>query len=193
MLDTAVGISDDYSRARMLTVLAPHLAGEMLPRALNAARAISHEYYRLSALAAVASEMSADARAEGIAQALDSALAITDEFQRATALGAVAPHVPVELLPRALEAARSLRPGFKQSDVLAALATRLAEASTASPLMRGLMRNEWHRTVRSLGQQRREDLLSAMAALEPWSAALLKAETLADIASCVIEVSASVW
>jgi hypothetical protein len=160
-----------------------------LPGALEAARTITDEQHRAQALAALAPHLSADL----LPGALEAARTITDEQHRAQALAALAPHLSADLLAGALEAARTITDAYLEAKALAGLAPILIEASMASSRMRGLMRKEWHRILRRLGQGPREDLLFGMALLEPWSGALLKPESLADIAWSIIQVSASEW
>jgi hypothetical protein len=115
------------------------------------------------------------------------------EFRRGWALASLAPYLPAELLLRALDAARAISPGFGQHDVLTKLAPLLGRESAPSSRRRDVMRKEWHRTLRSVGRGGREELLFAMVALQPWSTELFDPETLADIASSIIELSACVW
>ncbi len=84
--------------------LAPHLSGDRLDQALDAALAITEESVRARALGALAPHLSGDR----LDQALDAALAIPDESSRADALGTLAPHLAGDRLARALTAARTL-------------------------------------------------------------------------------------
>ena len=99
-LEVARGIGNEYNhnRAKALIGLVPHLP-EVLPEALEAARAIEDEYDRVTVLIGLVSHLP-----EVLPEALEVARAIGDEYNRARALTGLVPHLP-EVLPEALEVA----------------------------------------------------------------------------------------
>ena len=132
-LAAATAITDDYSRARALTALAPQLPPDqrasVLAQALAAATAITDDYSRAEALTALAPQLPPDQRASVLAQALAAATAITDERWRARALTDLAPQLPPDqrasVLAQALAAATAITHDYLRAEALTALAEHL--------------------------------------------------------------------
>ncbi|NEP53784.1 MAG: hypothetical protein F6K65_35285, partial [Moorea sp. SIO3C2] len=112
-------ITDDRDRAYALSKLASQLP-EILPEALEAARAITDKSDRGNVLSNLAPHLP-----EILPEALEAARAITDESSRARALRELAPHLPQILLPQALEAARAITDKSDRANVLSELASQL--------------------------------------------------------------------
>jgi hypothetical protein len=85
------------SLTELVNYLPPSLQELALQKALTAARAIQHEYYRANALSALAEKLPP----ELLPEALAAARAIQDERYRADALRALADKLP-DILPEAL-------------------------------------------------------------------------------------------
>lgn len=129
-LAAATAARDDET----LDSLAPYLPPEMLSRALAAAGAIPGGYYRAKALTRVAILLQAAERADALAQALTAALTETGENRHA-ALDILGPHLPLELLRKALTA--DISDANSRGEVLQSLASYLprellTEALTAA-------------------------------------------------------------
>jgi NTP pyrophosphatase (non-canonical NTP hydrolase) len=121
-LEITRGIGEEYSRAKALTGLAPHLP-EILPEALATAREIRNEYYRAKALTGLAPHLP-----EILPEALATAREIGHESNRARALTVLAPYLPESLLPEALAIAREIGDGYERAKALTGLAPYLPES-----------------------------------------------------------------
>ncbi len=99
------------------------------------------------------------------------------------ALGALAPHLPPDLLPNALESARTIANDWTWARALRDLAPHLAAAAAgdASAL--------WHTTIRTLSAHGRPGLLNDLVTLLPWLEALASPEELAEVAQAVVDVA----
>ena len=200
----------DGQQAQALSKLAPHLPRELLPQALEAARAIGDEYDLAQALSDLAPHLPQQllpqafeaARAirneEYLAQALsklaphlpqqllphalEAARAIRNEYYRAQVLSNLAPHLPQQLLPQALEAARAIPSEYNRAQALSHLAPHLAKLLPTSlyPL--------WCHTLHILARRRRRDLLSDIRELAPVIIALGHPQTVAEIARAIQDV-----
>jgi hypothetical protein len=143
-LSVAGLVPDPRIRAHMLVVLLArvHLKAEQIDQArksgLEAALAIGFEQARVGALAALAPQLTGEARVQALARGLEAALAIRKEEYRADALAALAPQLTGELLVRGLEAALVIGNEEDRASVLAALAPQLAGEARAQALARGL-------------------------------------------------------
>jgi len=125
-LAAAKTIENESTRAQALATLAPHLPpGEqpqVLAEALAAARKIQDESARADTLAVLAPRLAELGYPQ---EALDTAEEIRYAYDRAKALAALAPHLPPDLLPQALDAAKRIEKSAR-AYALAALALRLA-------------------------------------------------------------------
>ena len=132
-LQAAEAITYDRYRAEALIQLAPHLPGELLRPALEAARAINDAWDWARTIGELASHLPDPQRSDELAHALEAAQAIRDDlgldFQ--SVLRGLAPYLPADLLPRALEAARTTRDGPSRAYALTELAIHLPEAHRA--------------------------------------------------------------
>lgn len=111
---------------------------------------------------------------------LEVVCAIADEKHRAEALGALAPHLPPNLLPSALEAARAIADAQIRACALRELAPRIAVHRLSVQL--------WIPTLRLFATYGRQGLLSSLAALTPWLVTLTTEEDRARIAHAIIVV-----
>ena len=131
-LGTATAITDDYSRARALTRLAPHLPADLLAQALAAATVIPDDSFRVEALVGLAPHLPEADRPPVLAQAVSAATAITDDDSRARALTELAPHLPETdrppVLAQALAAATAITGDYSRARALTELAPHLPEA-----------------------------------------------------------------
>ena len=120
----------DRFRARAFVYLAPHLSSDQLTHALDAAVAITDDYFRAEPLAAIACHLPSDQQPTIFTRALDAASAISDDYFRAEALAAIACHLPSDqqsaILARALDAAAAISDEDSQVKVLVGLAPRLS-------------------------------------------------------------------
>jgi transcriptional regulator with XRE-family HTH domain len=124
-LDAATAVSDD-SRAEALAAIASRLSSDQLTRALDAAIAISSDYFRAEVLAGLGPYLSSDQ----LTRALDAAIAIVGDDARARALAALAPQLPSDqqpvILARALDAAIAIVGDDARARALAALGPYLS-------------------------------------------------------------------
>jgi uncharacterized protein (UPF0261 family) len=168
-----------------LTALADKLP-EVLPKALEAAQAIQHEFDRAQALKALADKLTpellpkalaaalaiqseslraealtalADKLPEVLPKALEAALAIEQEAYRAQALTVLADKLTPELLPKALEAAQAIEHKSDRAQALTALALQLVNAPNCF--------NLWKDLLHFLSYRTRPNLLSDITALIP--------------------------
>ena len=121
-MDITRQIQQVSDRAMALNVLIKKRV-DLLPEALEATRQIQSEYYRSSALSALAAHLPA----ELLPEALEATRQIQSEDSRSSALSALAAHLPAELLPEALEATRQIQDEDYRSSALSALAAHLPE------------------------------------------------------------------
>jgi hypothetical protein len=119
--DAATAGTYDYSVARAIKTLAPHLPADLLDDALAAATAMTRPGDRAEALAALVPHMPAHQQSAVLAKALSAITAITDIT--AEVLTALVPHLPAALLAEALAAASS--GSIYSAQPLIALAPRL--------------------------------------------------------------------
>ena len=103
------------------------MTGELLAQALAASQAIGDERSRAEALAALAPQLTGEARQQALAQALAASQAIGEEGHRAEALAALAPQLTGEPQRLAAGAGRRAAIGAERSraEALAALAPQL--------------------------------------------------------------------
>ncbi|MFL7810151.1 MAG: hypothetical protein AB8I80_16050, partial [Anaerolineae bacterium] len=117
------------SRARKAVLAIEHAwarAGTPAPqRRLSKTLSIEDDYRRARALAALAPQLSGEARIEALERGLDATLAIGPEMYRAQVLLALAPQLTGEALARGLEAALAIGNEGDRAQALAALAPRL--------------------------------------------------------------------
>ena len=151
----------------------------MLREALEAARAIGDEGNRSEALAALAprlAELGQPGRGAG------GGAGHRGRGVPVPALAVLAPRLTEPMLREALEAARAIEDEEYRSEVLAALAPRLAELppATLSPL--------WSKTIRLLATRTREGLLGDLCALVPVLAALGGTEAMAETFRAIQDV-----
>jgi hypothetical protein len=152
--------------ASHLQALAPHIPDDLLPRALEVARAECNAHSRAEALMALAPRIDA-ARNDALAAVLS-----LDESWWPAALRRLAPYLPQELLEQAWRAGRELS-GLPRARTLAALAPHLAEPRRRSALQEAI------EAAVSLRPQQRNEVLQE---LEPsfsgrgWGEALAHAK-----------------
>jgi hypothetical protein len=137
----------------------------LVPQALDAARAIEHDYGRAEALAGLAPRLPEGLRQEAVAQALDAVCAIEYGRDRAVALARLAPHLPVglrqEVLSQALDAARAIEDDYDRALALGALAQQVTKCC------REYQYSFWRATLLSSAARTRPDLLRVLRALLP--------------------------
>ena len=121
-LEVAREIGDEYSRAEVLILLAPHLLEDLLLEALEEARKIGDEYSRARVLISLAPHLP-----EIWSEALEAARNIGSESYRARVLILLAPHLTEDLLLEALEVARKIGNEYSRARVLILLVPHLPE------------------------------------------------------------------
>jgi NB-ARC domain len=130
-LELARAVEDQGPLAQALAALAPHLPAvdrrAALADALGLARAVPDPDARAHTLAAVAPSLPARERHDALAEALEVLSSLDHPALRADLLEALGPHLPADLLPAALDAARTLTSSgwWYGPQVLQALAPRL--------------------------------------------------------------------
>jgi hypothetical protein len=124
----------EWTRARILTAMAPLLEVDECRRAyqeaLTAAQAIRYGGRRVETLLDLALQLDVESRRDVLRAALVAIPSIYDydygsAGARADALSALVPHLPLELLPHALAAARAIRGTGARAEALGALAPYL--------------------------------------------------------------------
>ena len=144
-LETASGIRDGQ-RGEALAGLAPHLAADLLERAVSVADSITDEASRARALTGLAPYVAIEQRKDVLARALAAAAAITrgpgplisGSAQRATALTDLAPHLAADLLERAVSVADSITDEASRARALTGLAPYVAVEQRKDVLIRAL-------------------------------------------------------
>jgi hypothetical protein len=144
-LEAASEIRDDQ-RGAALASLAPHLHGDLLDRAAQAADAIADDASRARALTGLASAVAAEQRYALLTRALAAATAITrpggplisGDAQRATALAELAPQLHGDLLDRAVQAADAITDKATRARALTGLASAVAAEQRYALLTRAL-------------------------------------------------------
>ncbi|NCQ93031.1 MAG: trypsin-like serine protease, partial [Microcystis aeruginosa LG11-05] len=114
---------DSEKQAEGLRAISSYLPPALLPEALEIARGIGNEDYRVKALTGLAPHLP-----EVLPEALEIARGIGDEYYRAEALTGLAPHLPESLLPEALEIARGIGDEYNRARALTGLAPHLPES-----------------------------------------------------------------
>ncbi|NEP64924.1 MAG: hypothetical protein F6K02_05570 [Moorea sp. SIO3A5] len=113
---------DSFGQAKGLKAIIEYLPPSLLPKALDCARGLDHEFHRAFALGALVPYLP-----DLLPEALDCARGLDHERYRAKALVALAPHLPEELLPQALDCARGIEGEYDRALALGALAPYLPE------------------------------------------------------------------
>ena len=113
--------------AEAFDALASQLPADLLPKALDMARAIEDDETRALALIALAPRFPGTEREDVLAEVLDAARSIGEERDRALTLATLAPQLPAALLPKALDMARAIEEDECRAWALVALAAPLAE------------------------------------------------------------------
>ncbi|MFP4123008.1 MAG: NB-ARC domain-containing protein [Coleofasciculus sp.] len=113
---------DPNSRSEALSGIVPHLPENLLPKALEAARAIQDERCRVEALSGIAPHLP-----DTLPEALEAAQAIQLESSRAEALSRIAPRLPGTLLEQALEATRAIQDENDRALALSKIAPHFPE------------------------------------------------------------------
>ena len=167
-LTAATAIHDEDSQAFALTGLVPLLPHDqqidVLSQALTAATAIDDDSTRAEALAALAAQLPRDQQTDVLSQALAAATASL--YSPGEALARMAPHLPQELMGRALAAATAIRGGESRAEALTALARQLppdqqadvlsqalAAATASATRIRRLARSaRWHGSCRQISK-----------------------------------------
>ena len=124
-LAAAKAITHDYSCARALTALAPHLPAKQLPEALAAATAIPLKSASAEAITGVLPYLPVDQQEDAVAQALAAVTAEPMEQFRAWALNHLSAHLPTNLLTQAFTIATAINDEFGRAVALTGLAAYL--------------------------------------------------------------------
>ncbi|MCI0559794.1 MAG: hypothetical protein MN733_14990 [Nitrososphaera sp.] len=125
-------------QAQVLTGLAPHLPTDQLLVALEIARFIKDEFYRVEALTGLAPHLSPELRTQVLTDALETTRAIKDEVFRAKALTYLAPLLPPELLPVVKETALTIQKVADRANALTHLVPFLPPELRAEVLAEAL-------------------------------------------------------
>ena len=120
-LTVAREIEYEFTRARALSALAPHLNDELITQAFVITRKIEDEHWRARALSALAPHLND----ELITQAFVITREIEDENCRAHALSALAPHLNDELITQAFVITREIEDESARAHTLVALVPHL--------------------------------------------------------------------
>ena len=172
MLLEPLGLND--YRAIALEGLVPYLP-EVLPEALDAARAIGDESKRAIALEGLVPYLP-----EVLPEALDAARAIGNELYRSRALEELALHLP-EVLPEALDAARAIGDEYYRAIALQWWVKSLTPSSVNYPL--------WQKTLHTLASLTRPYFLKALPHLAPVIIKFGGVEALRETVKAVKDVS----
>lgn len=169
-------IGNERERSQALIVLAPHLTGSLLAEGLAAARTIGDKSLQVQALAALARQLTGDARECVLADALTAArelpeVGIFSTSPRVEALAMLAPQLAGEIqehaMAEALSAACKLPEDYlfrnPRAEALALLAPHLTSGLLAEGLVAAqAIENEWRRTevLKALVPRLTDDLLA---------------------------------
>jgi hypothetical protein len=148
---------------------------EILPEALEAARAIQDESYHAYVLGKIAPHLP-----DILPEALEAARAIQNEHSRAEALGEIVPHLPETLLSQALESARAIQDEKYRAEAFSRLLPNLKPSYFDFSF--------WKESLDVLAYRTRKDLLKDISALSPIIIALGGKEALAATARAIQEV-----
>jgi hypothetical protein len=180
------------SRARLLGALANSVSSEerdmLLEEAVNALEPQVGDFdrdYGIRKLAGIL-PLSLVPRALRIAGEID------DPEHRAAALLAFGARLPAQRLPATLGSALACRDWYGRGQLLRSLSPLLAEAIRADDNLAAASPGLWTEAVRRLARYGRRDLLLGLAALAPWSAALLSHEAAEGILEAILE-AVSCW
>jgi hypothetical protein len=137
-------ITEETPKGQALAALAPYLSADLLPTALAAASSITSHDWRARALGALAPYLESERRAEVMGEVLASAS--SSEHSWSVVLASLAPHLPANLLLRALHS----RPGEYRSTMIALLERGHAVLNRdADSTYIALLRDSLSRTSRS--------------------------------------------
>ncbi|GLS22043.1 hypothetical protein GCM10007874_50600 [Labrys miyagiensis] len=123
--DVETWIFSDQSHSSTLAALAPHLAPELLHKAIATAKAIDDPASKTRALGALAPYLNLEQRHDVLCDALASATAISQESARAYAIAALAPHLAPEQVHEAIVTVKAIGHPASKTTALAALARYL--------------------------------------------------------------------
>ncbi len=97
-------IDEDSRYGLLLDELAEHIPADLIPRAVDAATAISDDYGRIWALTGLSGRLPPEERRGVLRRAFEGVINSPDEDERVQVLGDFAQYIPADLFPRALEA-----------------------------------------------------------------------------------------
>ncbi len=133
-------------------MLAPHLSGDLLTRAVKSTGAIKAAQTRAWACAALARQLDGDQKTAMLHTGLDAALAIDDELHRANALCQLADQLTGAMVEQALQATLSMENEQWRPRVIDTLAGRLNEVQKSTALEAALtIQHPWYRAHALVG------------------------------------------
>jgi hypothetical protein len=193
-LDRARRRSDmQKGQAKVLAALSPYLAADLYARAVEIAATLDNNEARAEALASLAPYAPADERPAVLAQAMDAIAAASVAWYDGmpTVLTTLAPHLPADLLARAVAYAGTFSED-QQAQVLTDLGPFLpADVHTQAVAVAAAITNTQIRVQALAGlalsapeQQRASVLRQAVAAASITSDAFQRAGTYSALASC---------
>jgi hypothetical protein len=138
-----------------------------LPEALDLTRQLSDEWRRTRALGNLAQQFP-----DLWPEALDLTRQIQDESDRARALGYLAPHLPLDLLPKALDVVSTFREKYYAGAAWQSLLPRLEELQVDFPTFATILD--------TLAYRSRPDLVKALPAMSNTLTRLGNEHTLDD-------------
>jgi hypothetical protein len=165
-LDLIRQINHEYHRAMILRDLANQFP-DLLPEALDLIRQINHEYHRAMILGDLANQFP-----DLLPEALDLTRQINNEAHRAQALGNLAPHIPLDLLPKALEVVSTFREKYYTGAAWQSLLPRLEDLQVDFPTFATILD--------TLAYRSRPDLVKALPAMSNTLTRLGNEHTLDD-------------
>jgi hypothetical protein len=174
--------SDSRRRAIALSILAPHIAYEMVGEALLLVSSLHKAHERADAILALLPHLIEPSRGNAIHRALEAAGAIDFPTGRAATLVKLVPFLPDSLLVDALVIARRITQPYSRRDALAALAGRLAVLphSDLFPI--------WNELIEGLSERSRPDLLWDLVALAPLIGHLGDVQSRLDIVTAIQDI-----
>jgi hypothetical protein len=126
-LESARLMSNDNARARAIGLIGIHLPPRLMHRALEIARGIENNDQRLSALMNLAPYLvDVDMRKRVVGELLKITRDIPFEYKQARTVADLAPQLPPDLIPEALNIARSIEEPFDRASAYLALVKRFS-------------------------------------------------------------------
>jgi hypothetical protein len=170
------------TRARVQAEILPHLPESLKEQGVREVLATAQQIDESDRAEALAEVVPYLAELGYFEEALTRALGIESEKYRAVALAGLALHLPNDLLPKALAAARVIEYQDYRMEAMDGLAPRLAQlpCQYLYPL--------WQETLHLLAARTRKNLLLDLGALSPAIAALGGAEAVAETFRAIQDV-----